>query len=410
MSCLWLSRTADRDVGSQLRSLLAAGYLPTASSLIVHDLAVMKARWNLLSSAFPAGTVHAVAVKANPLLAVLKVLVQGGAGLEVASSGELALALAAGCPVERIVLDSPAKTEAELRNALDLGVRINANSVAELERIERLLREGSSSSEIGLRLNPVVAGEARESATMVATLRSKFGVPAAEAVEALRERPWVHGLHVHIGSQVATLDDLLLGAQRVAEVATRFPSLKWVDIGGGLPTRYAASDTGLTPADYVEGLRQVAPSLFDYPLLTEVGRALHAGCGWAVSRVEYADAGKAVVHLGADFALREAYQPESWFHEISVFDAAGCLKAGDEVPVDLYGPLCFSGDCLARGRLLPPLEPGDLVVLHDVGGYTLSMWSRYCSRPMPRVVGWTGEGWTTLREPETPDDLVRFWS
>lgn len=370
----------------------------------------MRERFRALATAFPTETVHAVAVKANPLLAVLKALVAEGAGLEVASSGELALALAAGCPVERIVLDSPAKTVAELRRALELGVRINANSVAELDRIGRLLEGGASRSEIGLRLNPVVAEASRESATMVATLRSKFGVPAAEVAAALRERPWVTGLHIHVGSQVATLPDLLLAAQRVAALAAEFPSVRWIDIGGGLPTRYATSDPGLLPEDYARALREAAPSLFDYPLLTEVGRALHSGCGWAVSRVEYADEGKAILHLGADFALREAYQPESWYHEISVFDAEGCLKSGELRPVDLYGPLCFSGDRLASERLLPTLEPGDLVVWHDVGGYTLSMWSRYCSRPMPQVVGWSGDGWSTLREPEAPEDLVRFWS
>lgn len=404
---LWQARTVDRGVEEKLVSLLRAGHLDEGSA-IVHELDTMEARLRELQAAFPSNTIHAVAIKAKPLLEVLKALVQAGAGLEAASAGELALALAAGCPAERLVLDSPAKTEAELRQALQLGVRINANSLAELERIERI--GVAPSAPIGLRLNPVVAEADRESPTMVATLRSKFGLPADAVREALRERPWVSGLHIHVGSQVATLEDLSLAAGRVLELARSLPSIRWIDIGGGLPTRYHEDDPGLDPAAYAQALRRDAAALFDYPLVTEVGRALQAGCGWAASRVEYACAGKVIIHLGADFALRESYQPRSWFHDFTVHDSRGHRKEGPPEPVDVYGPLCFSGDRLATGRPLPHIEPGDILVMHDTGGYTLSMWSRYCSRQIPEVLGWTGQGWLTLRRRERPEDLVRFWS
>ncbi len=298
----------------------------------------------------------------------------------------------------------------ELAEALELGIRINANSSAELERIDELLRRNPSTSLLGLRLNPVVASRERESTTMVATARSKFGLQATAVSEALGRYPWLTGLHVHVGSQVATLEDLVLGARRTLELAQQFPQVRWLDIGGGLPARYRAEDPGLSPQAYINALHSELPQLRRYPLVTEVGRALHAGCGWAVTRVEYADERKAILHLGADFALRTAYQPESWYHEITVHDARGTFKTGEPRPVDLFGPLCFSGDKLAEQRLLPPIEPGDLVVIHDIGAYTLSMWSRYCSRPMPAILGWTGSLWRTLRESETPQTLVKFWS
>lgn len=403
----WLQRTADRGIEDKLSSLLRAGYL-AEGSVMVHELDTLTLRWGELQAAFPASTLHAVAVKANPLREVLKVLVERGAGLEVASSGELSLALAAGCPPDRVVFDSPAKTETELREAFRWGVRINANSAAELDRIERLA--GGSTSRIGIRYNPSVAGTERESATMVATPGSKFGLSESALLDAVRGRPWVSGLHVHVGSQVATLEDLTLAAGRVLRLARAIPSIRWIDIGGGLPTRYRQTDPGLDPEDYAQALRDQAAGLWDYPLVTEVGRALQAGCGWAASRVEYASEGQAIIHLGADFALRESYHPESWFHEITVHDAQGALKRGPREPIDLYGPLCFAGDRLAHRRPLPRIEPGDIVVLHDTGAYTLAMWSRYCSRPIPPVLGWTGHGWRYLRQPERPEDVVRFWS
>lgn len=406
----WSQRTVEEDFQNRLRALLESGGMIGKDSAIVYDLEKMKRRWDELRRAFPPETLHAVAVKANPLLEVLRELVKLGAGLEVASSGELALALAAGCAADRIVYDSPAKTVPELTEALALGVRINANSLAELERLDSLLGERASSSLLGARLNPVVVGVDRESATMVATARSKFGMPVEAVHQALERYSWLSGLHVHVGSQVATAEDMILGVRRAAEIAARFPAVRWIDIGGGLPSRYRAEDPGLHPKTYAATLRTEMPELEEYPLVTEVGRALHSGCGWAVSRVEYADEQKAIIHLGADFALRTAYQPESWYHEITVHDAQGRQKTGKPKPVDIFGPLCFSGDKLAEQRHLPPIESDDLLVVHDIGAYTFSMWSRYCSRPIPPVWGWSGTRFELLRQGEAPGDLVRFWS
>ncbi len=401
----WQQRTADEDLEGKLKSLLDAGYLSSDHPCVLtHDLGKMKARLEELKAAFPPTTMHAVAVKANPLAGVLHAIVESGFGLEVASLPELELALWTGCKPRRCVFDSPAKTEAELRFALELDVVINANSLSELRRIDSLGPRGR----IGLRVNPMVSDD--RAATMVATPDSKFGVPLEEAAAGLKEFPWVSGLHVHVGSQVATGAQLVEAAGRVVELAQAASQIEWIDIGGGLPTRYRSEDEGLDPADYVAALKEGLPGLLDYQLYTEIGRALQVGCGWAASRVEYVRPGQAILHLGADFAIREAYRPEEWWHEFSVFDSQGCPKTGEWVEYDLFGPLCFSGDRLARRRSLPRLEEGDLVVMHDVGGYTLGMWSRYCSREMPEVVGFDGDELRVLRRRERPKDLVRFWS
>lgn len=373
--------------------------------MIVHDLARLRGRFEYLRHVFPEDALHTLAVKANPLPDVLRLAVESGLGLETASTGELALARAVGCPPQRVVFDSPAKTLAELRLAAENGLTINVNSASELERVQSV----PGDFPLGLRVNPVVADENRESATMVATARSKFGIPIEQADLLLQQYPGVSGLHVHVGSQVATADDLVEAARRVVELAGRHPQIRWLDIGGGLPTRYRADDPGLDPHHYYQALLRVAPEIGRYRLITEMGRALQANCGFAVSRVEYVTKDRAILHFGADLALRECYQPEAWYHEFQVFDREGRPKAGDEKAYDLFGPLCFSGDRLAKERMLPSLEEGDLVVMHDVGGYTTGMWSRYCSRLMPEVVGLDGDELQVLKKRETEEDLLRFW-
>lgn len=118
----------------------------------------------------------------------------------------------------------------------------------------------------------------------------------------------------------------------------------------------------------------------------------------------------AMIHAGADLFLRECLNPKSWPHEYSVFDKTGHVKTGtDDNPYNLAGPLCFSGDILARNVPLPSVEEGDFLVIHDTGGYTFSMWSRYNSRQTPRILGYHGESFEILRERETFDALERFW-
>ncbi len=409
----WTTRSVDASVTQRLDLLSGLGYFGDQHpSVMVYDLDLLSARFKDLQSSFPPTTLHAVAVKAAPLIELLRYLVELGSGLEVASWGEWELARAAGCPEDRIVFDSPAKTPRELALAMQAGTVINANSAAELGRLEQLgAARLSSESRFGLRCNPHLTSLNQDAPTMVATPGSKFGVPLDEAEELLQRHPWVSGLHLHVGSQVATPEELTEGVRRVLEVADGHAQITWLDIGGGLPTRYRAEDRGLPPPVYLQILQQELPTLSNYSLITELGRALLANCAIAVSRVEYAVAGRAILHLGADFALREIYRPRDWWHEITVHEADGSLKSGPNHPVDLFGPLCFSGDCWAKGRLLPEIQEGDLLVIHDVGAYTLGMWSRFCSREMPEIVGWSKSGdLKVLKRRETPEDLVRFWS
>ena len=407
------------------RSAADAGLLTeTTRSLMVHDLARMRARIGVIRDAFPAGTLHALAIKANPLVEVLREAVGCGAGLEAASIEEVHLALAAGCVPERIVFDSPAKTLPEIAQALRLGLILNADNLTELSRIDDALQTLGSSSSIGLRINPEV-GAGTISQTSVGAVGSKFGVPVSDAaavLNAFRQYRWLSGLHMHVGSQGCPLEMLTAAAGVIDELRRRIlretgRTVQFIDVGGGLPTIYTNGQSPPSPADYVNGLRSAAGDLFasGMPLITEFGRAIQAGCGITLSRVEYVRPQQqtAVIHVGADLLLRPVYRPEDWRHEFFVLDAQGVVKQGPLAPLTIAGPLCFSGDVIARDQLLPAADVGDWIVIRDTGAYTLGMWSRHCSRGIPAVLGYDPSATTPLRvirPAETPSDIVRFWS
>lgn len=411
------ARPAPDELAAIYRAAREAGF-DTEPAVIVHDLARLRAAIAEVRAAFPATALHTVAIKANPLVGVLRAAVDAGAGLEAASIEEVHLALAAGCPAGHVVFDSPAKTLPELLDALRLGVRINCDSLAEVARIAALRLPPRAP--VGLRIGPELA-ESPLALTSVGHRGSRFGVPLSDRaaiVEAFARHDLLTGLHVHVGSQGAALADLLEAARRVADLraeicAKRHVPIDTVDLGGGLPAVYRDGDPHVTPTAYAAALRSAVPALFaaDVRLVTEFGRALQASCGFVVSRVEAVKAGPvAVLHVGADLFLRPVYRPDAWHHDVAALDPAGRLKAGPRAPVTLAGPLCFGGDLLARDVPLPALEPGDHVLVRDAGAYTLAMWSRYCSRAIPLVLGVDGDEFTVLRRRDSIADIVEFWS
>lgn len=387
-----------------------------------------------LTAAFDAVTapgtpvLHAFAVKAAPLVPVLRLLSEEGIGAEVASPGELALARAAGVQPERTVLDSPAKTLAELRYALALGIAVNADNPQELDRIDALVRSSTPRSPLGIRVNPQVGGGSI-GALSTATATSKFGVALRDAgarewvVQAYLDRPWLTRLHAHTGSQGIPLS---LMAQGVAEtyalaeeINTRAgrQQVDTLDIGGGLPVNFGSEATTPTYAQYARLLSEVVPGLFDgrYGLVTEFGRSLLAKQGAVVARVEYTKSAGgrpvAVTHAGVQVATRTVYAPASWPLRLSAYDAKGRPKEGPEVVQDVAGPACFAGDLLAEACALPPLEPGDLVAALDTGAYYFAHHYAYNSLPRPGVYGYLPDGsggvaFATVREPQTVEEIV----
>lgn len=395
------------------------------AAFILHDLAKMRRRIEILRGAFPADTLHALAIKANPLVEVLREAVNAEMGLEAASIEEVHLAFAARCPSEKIVFDSPAKTRAEIRQALDLGVLLNANSLDELARIDVALQTGPSTSPIGLRVNPEL-GFGTIAQTSVAQAASKFGVSMNKSrrqiVDAFSRWPWLRGLHVHVGSQGCALDMLTGAVKHVNRLRLEIEAqidrkLDFVDIGGGLPAVYRADQTAPTPQEYAQELRALVGDLVDGPtkLVTEFGRAIQAGCGLTFSRVEYVrpDQSMVITHVGADHLMRPVYASADWQHEYYVLTPDGKPKTANGRRWNVAGPLCFAGDVIARDIELPEIEQGDWIVIRDTGAYTLSMWSHHCSRAIPAVIGLDEESespFRILRQAEAPSSVVRFWS
>ncbi len=416
-----------------VRAAVAQGLLtPAAPVVALLDTAGIRAAATALTSAFAAVTdaevLHAFAVKAAPLVPVLRLLADAGLGAEVASPGELALARAAGLPPSRTVLDSPAKTPAELREALALGIAVNADNFQELARIDALVAAAPTSSPLGLRVNPQL-GAGTIGSTSTATATSKFGIAlrdegAREAVvQAYLDRPWLTRLHTHTGSQGVPLTLMAEGVRAAYDLAEEInakagrPQIDTLDIGGGLPVNFAGEDETPTHADYARLLAATAPGLLDgrYRLVTEFGRSLLAKHGTVLTRVEYTktSGGRpiAVTHAGVQLATRTVYAPEAWPLRILAYDAEGRPRTGPAVVQDVAGPACFSGDLLAAGRALPLLHPGDVVAVPDTGAYAFAHHYAYNSLPRPAVHGFTvaADGtvaFALVRPAQTPDEIV----
>ncbi|NGO46276.1 type III PLP-dependent enzyme domain-containing protein [Streptomyces ureilyticus] len=371
---------------------------------------------------------HAFAVKATPLVPVLRLLREEGLGAEVASAGELALARAAGVPPSRTVLDSPAKTPAELREALALGIAVNADNPQELARIDGLVQSAATRSPIGLRVNPQVGGGSIE-ALSTATATSKFGVALRDegarewVVRAYLDRPWLTRLHAHTGSQGIPLDLAARGAAQTYELAEEINEragrrqIDTLDIGGGLPVNYASDAQSPAYAEYARLLARTVPGLFDgrYGLVTEFGRSLLAKHGVLLARVEYAKTAGgraiAVTHAGVQIATRTVYAPATWPLRVGAYDAKGRPKAGPEVVQDVAGPACFAGDLLAEGRALPLLGQGDYVAALDTGAYNFAHHYAYNSLLRPGIYGFGPDGaggvrFATVRTPQTLEEIV----
>ncbi|MEU3373707.1 diaminopimelate decarboxylase [Streptomyces sp. NPDC006711] len=375
-----------------------------------------------------APVLHAFAVKACPLVPVLRLLRAEGLGAEVASPGELALARAAGLDPAHTVLDSPAKTPAELREALALGIAVNADNPQELARLDALVESGATRSPLGLRVNPQV-GAGSIDALSTATATSKFGVALLDdgardwVVKAYAERPWLTRLHTHTGSQGVALPLMAQGVLAAYELAEEINAavgrrqVDTLDIGGGLPVNFGSDEETPTYAAYARVLKETVPGLFDgrYALVTEFGRALLAKHGTVLARVEYAkvSGGRpiAVTHAGVQIAARTVYAPASWPLRIEAYDAKGRSKTGPAVAQDVAGPACFAGDLLAENRPLPRLEQGDYAAVLDTGAYYFAHHYSYNSLARPGIYGFTatpqGVRFAMVRGPQPLADLVR---
>lgn len=402
---------------------------------VLYDMSRYDRQLTALLDAFGGASLNALAIKANPIKTILTHAAKMGFGAECASIGELLIAKKSGFISAGIVFDSPTKTKEEIIYALREGIMLNIDNMQELYRIETILEESKIpiSNTIGLRINPGLSLSdfpqlftEEDKATITGLRSSKFGLLLDQArvtlTESTRYRDIITGLHLHVGSQKCPLEMLICGIRKVVDFAMELNdeygfSISTINIGGGLSVRYKNTDDAVGFGQFAQLLRNEVPCLFDFRIVTEFGRSLHANSGWIVTKVEYTKTVEdnhnrnhriALVQVGADLLLRSSYL--NWYHDIIVLDNRGIIKNKNYEVQSIAGPLCFSGDFIARNRELPRIESGDWIVIKDAGAYTFCMWSHYNSRTFPPIYGYdAGLNLSILKAGETPVDCASFW-
>jgi diaminopimelate decarboxylase len=354
------------------------------------------------------------ALKANSTLGIVQLLKDLGAGADANSMGEVDVALRCGIRPDRIVFTGVGKSASELDRAVSLGLTaINVESPGELDRLDALAESRHTTVRVALRVNPDI--DARSHPHISTGLKTnKFGVPIDAAPEIFREisrrRGLVaEGVHMHIGSQITSLDPLRRGAAAAVDLARALKAegipIRHIDLGGGLGISYDGTPA-IDPAEYARTLVDlVRPS--GMTALIEPGRVLVGPAGVLVTRIvdvkQFPGSRRFVV---LDAGMTELMRPALYgaFHRIEPVD----VRTGTPIVADIVGPICESTDTFARDRELPPVEVGDLITVRDVGAYGASMGSMYLRRPLPPEVLVDGHEWRIIRRRQTVDDMLRL--
>ncbi|CAM5186714.1 Diaminopimelate decarboxylase OS=Castellaniella defragrans OX=75697 GN=lysA PE=3 SV=1 [Castellaniella defragrans] len=352
-------------------------------------------------------------VKANSNLAVLHEFQQLGAGFDIVSGGELERTLAAGAHADRIVFSGVGKQGWEIRAALTAGIKcFNIESAAELERVADIAHEMGLVAPISLRVNPDVDAHTHPYIS-TGLKENKFGVDIHQAPELYRQarqRPSLKivGVDCHIGSQITDLSPYLDALEKLLSLVDELRDygipLEHLDLGGGLGIRYT-DEIPPDPADLLAAVfpRLSARGLDHLQIVLEPGRSLVGNAGVLLTRVEYLKRTEARNFAIVDAAMNDLMRPalyEAWHGVVPVEPRAGAAVD----TWDIVGPICESGDWLARGRELP-LEQGDLLAIESAGAYGFSMSSQYNTRPRAAEVLVDHEDSYLVRPRETTREL-----
>ena len=381
--------------------------------LYVYSAATIAARYRAVDDAFrPHPHAMHYALKANSTLAIARLLRSLGACADANSGGEIDVALRAGYAPAQIVFTGVGKTDAELAQAVDLGVKtINAESAGELARIDAIARGRALRARVALRVNPDI--DAR-SHPHISTGRgiNKFGIPLSDVRALCRSvASWtgldIVGLHVHVGSQILDLEPLRRAATALVALARELrddgTTVEHLDLGGGLGISYQGQPAP-TAADYAAALLPIVRES-GASIILEPGRAIVGPAGALVARVvdiKPQAGGKQFMIL--DAGMTELIRPMLYgaFHRIEP------VSASDAPPAlyDVVGPLCESSDTLGTDRSLPSPRVGELMAILDAGAYASVMASNYNRRTLPAEVMVQDGRATIIRRRQTIDDLV----
>ncbi len=360
-----------------------------------------------------AHTVH-FAVKANSNQAVLSALGKCGCGMDVVSGGELKRALAAGVPADKIIFSGVAKSDWELQYALQQGVlQINVESLAELHQLQAVAENIDVVAPIGLRMNPNVAG-ATHAKISTGKNTDKFGIDADIVLQVSTDILSLshidcQSISVHIGSQLMCAAPFVASYKKLADVATRLIAqglpLKRLDLGGGLGVCYAPN--GDTPPDIIEYAQMVIQTVAHVGLDIhfEPGRWLVGNAGALIGTVENIKVNDAKTFVLTDIAMNDFIRPtlyEAYHHVVPVQHSATTMIA------DVVGPVCESGDYMAKNREIGTVKRGDYIAVLSTGAYGMVLASNYNTRPTPAEVAIYKGKAHIIRRRQTITDIIHM--
>ncbi len=353
------------------------------------------------------------AVKANTNRAVMALFASLGGGADIVSGGELARALAAGVPAHRIVYSGVGKTEAEMEAALRAGILMfNLESVQEMGVLDQVAGRLGLRAPVSFRVNPDVDAKTHPKIT-TGLAKNKFGLDVDLALEQYKVAAGmphleVKGISCHIGSQLTEVRPFADALARLAHLVDRLRALglspRLLDLGGGLGITYR-DENPPQPAEYASALLETAAGL-GMRLVLEPGRVLVGNAGILLTRVLYTKTSPAKRFIVVDAAMNDLIRPSFYDSFHAIWPVKEHLEGEDQV-ADVVGPICETGDFLARDRRLPPFRRGDLMAVMSAGAYGFTMSSNYNSRPRVAEVMVKGSELALVRRRETIEDLSR---
>ncbi len=386
------------------------------SPLFVINEQRVRDNYRRYQGAFPDADIY-YAVKANSNFSILRILAREGAGADVFSEGELYLALLAGIHKDKILFNGNSKTDHELKYAVETGVKVSVDSIDELKTLAVFAKERGKTIPIAFRVNPDVSPKTHPKiATGLAT--SKFGIPLEKIIEAYDmaqklDTIEVVGIHCHIGSQILETTPFVEMTNKMMDLVEQIDRLgirfEFVDLGSGLGIPYKKDETAPTPQDLADAILPVfnerANAMGLHPrVILEPGRYITADATVLLTTVNMVkEAHKNFVGVDAGFNLLVRPTMYDSYHHVLVANKADLKSTG---LYTIAGPVCESGDILARDRQLPMVEKGDVIAVLDTGAYGFSMSSQYNGRPRAPEVLITRRKTCIVRERENIDDLL----
>jgi diaminopimelate decarboxylase len=356
----------------------------------------------------------AFAMKSNSNLAILRLMAKEGSGVDIVSGGELYRAMKAGVPASKIVFAGVGKSPEEIRDALKADILMfNVESPAELQAINDVAASMGMKARVALRINPDIDPKTHPYIS-TGLKKSKFGIAAERAIEEFKAASALNhievvGVHKHIGSQLTEVTPFVEALKKVLGLVQALKEqgidVRYINIGGGLGITYS-DETPPHPKDLAEAISPLVRDL-KCVLIMEPGRVIVGNAGVLVTKVLYTKEGEAKRFLIVDAAMNDLIRPSLYgaYHDIRPL-----YENTTHAPrhmVDVVGPVCESGDFLAKDRHMPEMKAGELMAVMSAGAYGFVMSSNYNSRPRVPEILVSEAQIHVIRARETYDDLVR---